>query len=159
MKVASILVVCLGNICRSPLGAGVLQRLLDTAGAGIGVSSAGMVAVVGHGADETTQALAAAHGTCLDGHVARQFTRDIGQAHALILAMEPGHKRLIERAAPDLSGRVMLFDHWLGGMGIPDPFGKPEGFHRFVHDRIVDAARLWAQKLVPPATPPRPPEV
>ena len=154
MRVSSVLVVCVGNICRSPLGERVLQRLLAARGVGISVTSAGVAAVVGHGADETARRIAAASGTSLDGHVARQFTRAIGQAHSLILVMEPGQRREIERLAPDLSGRVMAFDHWQGGSGIADPFGRSHAVHQSVHDQIVAAARRWADKLAP-ATPER----
>lgn len=149
MKVSSVLVVCVGNICRSPVGERALQRMLDAQGAQIKVSSAGVAAVVGSGADETANAIALAAGTELDGHVARQFTRAIGQAHDLILVMEPAHRRQIERVAPDLSGRVMLFDHWQGGKGIPDPYRRSDAFHQSVHEQILQAAESWVKKLAP----------
>lgn len=111
----SILVVCVGNICRSPVGERLLARRLTDAGSTVSVASAGIAALVGQAADEDAAAVAAAHGISLDGHVARQFTHDIGKAHALVLVMEAGHKREIVRTAPDLAGRIMLFDHWTGG--------------------------------------------
>jgi len=142
-----VLVVCVGNICRSPLGARLLaDALRDT---DIIVSSAGIGALVGHGADATTAEIAQARGVSLEGHVARQFTADLGKAHDLILVMEPGHKREIARNAPELSGRVMLFDQWSGGTGIPDPYRKQRAFHESVHERIHDAATAWASRLVP----------
>ena len=141
--------VCVGNICRSPLGARLLSDALR--GADISVSSAGIGALVGHSADATTAEVAQARGISLDGHVARQFTSDLGKAHDLILVMEPGHKREISRNAPELSGRVMLFDQWSGGTGIPDPYRKPRSFHESVHTQIHDAALAWAARLVPAA--------
>lgn len=113
------------------------------------VSSAGLAALVGHGADETAKAVAKAHGLDLDGHVARRFTRELGLNHDLILTMEPRHRREIIKVAPDLSGRVMLFDQWLGGKGIADPYGKSRQFHEEAFSLIEAAGTAWAEKLTP----------
>ncbi len=141
----SVLVVCVGNICRSPLG----ERLLRQALPELEVTSAGINALVGKPADKTTSKVAAAHGLSLHGHVARQFTADIGVGHDLILVMEPGHKREIARVAHHLDGRVMLFDKWTTGRGIADPYLKPIQFHETIYTAISTAAYEWAKRLAP----------
>ncbi len=145
----SILVVCVGNICRSPVGERLLAARLAERGSSVAVSSAGIGALVGHAADETATAVATENGISLDGHVARQFSRELGLAHDLILTMEPGHRREIINAAPDISGRVMLFDHWLGGKGIADPYRHSRQFHEEVFSLIDKAGTAWAEKLAP----------
>lgn len=141
--IRSILVVCVGNICRSPLGERVLRvRLPD-----VTVTSAGIAALVGEPADATAREVGAARGVSLDGHVARQFTADIGASADLILAMEPGHRREISRIAPHLAGRTMLFDQWSGAGGIPDPYRRPRDFHEAVFKRVSEAADAWAMRL------------
>ena len=139
----SVLVVCVGNICRSPLGEAVLARALP----GLRLSSAGLAAVVGHGADADAARAAAEVGLDLSGHVARQLTAEIGAAQDLILVMEPGHRAEIFRRFPALSGRVMLFDHWTGGQGIADPFRRDLAVHRATRDRILAAAEPWIARL------------
>lgn len=151
----SVLVVCVGNICRSPLGERLLAVRLAERGSAVMVSSAGIGALVGDGADETAAAVALGHGISLDGHIARQFTREIGLAHDLILTMEPGHRREIIKVAPDLSGRVMLFDHWHGGKGIADPYRRSREFHEEVFSLVDTAASAWAAKLAPKLAPTR----
>ncbi|MFU8862294.1 MAG: low molecular weight phosphotyrosine protein phosphatase [Rhodobacterales bacterium] len=141
----SVLVVCVGNICRSPLG----ERLLRQALPDLEVTSAGINALVGKPADKTTSKVAAEHGLSLHGHVARQFTADIGVAHDLILVMEPGHKREIARVAHHLDGRVMLFDKWTTERGIADPYLKPIEFHETIYTAISAAAHEWAKRLAP----------
>ncbi|MCU0800445.1 MAG: low molecular weight phosphotyrosine protein phosphatase [Rhodobacteraceae bacterium] len=143
MQVKNLLVVCVGNICRSPLG----ERLLQAALPDVTVTSAGIAALVGHAADETASKVAAAHGISLDGHASRQFTAEIGGAQDLILVMEAGHKHEIARQFPQLSGRTMLFDQWTGMKGIADPYRLSESFHEKVFDQVNAAAGAWATRL------------
>ena len=141
----SILVVCVGNICRSPVGERLLRQLLPE----LEVTSAGIQALVGKPADKTASEVAAAHGLSLHGHEARQFSAAIGAAHDLILVMEQGHKREIARAAPQLAGRVMLFDKWTGERGIADPYLRPKDFHERTFAALSEAAQGWAKRLAP----------
>lgn len=140
-----VLVVCVGNICRSPLGAQLLAARLP----GIAVTSAGLAALVGQPADPRSLATAAGHGVDLTGHLARQFTPALAADQDLILVMEPHHKHEIAAAMPQLSGRVMLFDHWTGARGIADPYHRSPEFHEISFQRISDAAQAWARHLLP----------
>ena len=141
----SILVVCVGNICRSPVGERLLRRALPE----LEVTSAGINALVGKPADKTASEVAAAHDLSLHGHVARQFTAGIGAGHDLILVMEQGHKREIARIAPQLAGRVMLFDKWTGETGIADPYLRSAEFHEKTFAALSEAAEAWARRLAP----------
>ena len=140
----SVLVVCVGNICRSPVGERLLRAHL--AADGVRVESAGLGAVVGHGADDTASAVAADNGLSLEGHIARQFTAELGSQYELILVMEPGHKAEVTRRAPQLSGRTMLFDQWTGAKGIQDPYRRSREFHEAVFARISEAAAEWVKR-------------
>jgi protein-tyrosine phosphatase len=146
--IRSVLVVCVGNICRSPAG----ERLLQTLAPQLAVTSAGLGALVGQPASATMVEMAAAQGLDLHGHAARQFTPALGQAADLILVMEPGHKARITRDAPHLSGKTMLFDHWSGASGIADPYQRSVDFHRAVFGQIETAATAWAERLNPKAS-------
>lgn len=65
-----ILVVCVGNICRSPTA----ERLLKSYHPSLTVESAGLGALVGRGADRSAVSVAAAHNLSLEGHRARQIS-------------------------------------------------------------------------------------
>lgn len=143
----SVLVVCTGNICRSPIGERILAARLNDRGAGIEVASAGVGALVGHAADEVAASVAAGHGISLDLHVAQQFSHDVGRKYSLILVMEKFHRHKIVMRSPDLSGRIMMFDHWSGGKGIADPFRQPRIIHEKVFRQIDAAAIDWVGKL------------
>ena len=146
--IGSVLVVCVGNICRSPLGERILQDNLERLESPIKVTSAGLHAMVGWSADDETTKVAEAHGVSLSGHQARQFTAEIGRAHDLILVMEAGHKAEIVRMAPALSGKTFLFDQWTGKAGIADPYQRSREFHEAVFASIHDASQAWTQKLL-----------
>ncbi|RRH78235.1 arsenate reductase/protein-tyrosine-phosphatase family protein [Falsigemmobacter faecalis] len=139
----SVLVVCVGNICRSPLGERALRKALPD----LRIDSAGLAAVVGHEADRTASEAASEAGLDLSGHVARQLTGAMGAGYDLILVMEPGHRAEISKRWPQLSGRVMLFDQWTGARGIEDPYRRSSELHRSVRDKILTAADGWVARL------------
>jgi protein-tyrosine phosphatase len=105
----SILVVCTGNICRSPIGERYLRNLLPNKK----IDSAGTGALIEHAADNSAIKVAQIHGLSLEGHNSRQFTSSLGRQYDLILAMEKSHIEQIGHIAPEVKGKTMLFGHWL----------------------------------------------
>jgi protein-tyrosine phosphatase len=51
--------------------------------------------------------------------------------------------------APQLAGRVMLFDKWTGEIGIADPYLRPIEFHEKTFTALSEAAEAWARRLAP----------
>jgi len=139
----SILVVCTGNICRSPTG----ERLLRHALPGMKIDSAGTGALKGHAADTTASLVAEAHGLSLAEHEGQQFTRQLAQQYDLILVMEKHHQEEVSSIAPEARGKTMLFAHWLNNKQIPDPYRKSKEAFEHVYQLIEQAAQAWAMKL------------
>ncbi|EPY4243708.1 protein tyrosine phosphatase [Klebsiella quasipneumoniae] len=139
----SILVVCTGNICRSPIGERLLRHLLPNKK----IDSAGTGALVDHEADKSAVKVAELHGLALNGHKAIQFTPKLGREYDLILVMERAHIEQIGKIAPEIRGKTMLFGHWLDQRDIPDPYKKSDEAFQSVYQLIEQAGRLWAQKL------------
>lgn len=142
MRFDSILVVCIGNICRSPTA----ERLLKQALPHKTISSAGISALAGHAADDTATAVADQNGVSLEGHVARQLTRELCQQHDLILVMEQKHIEAVTRIAPEVRGKTMLYGHWIK-RDIPDPYRQSREAFEFTYDLLADATQAWAQRL------------
>lgn len=112
------------------------------------MSSAGLFALVGHRTDPVMLDVAKSRGLHLDNHRAAQFMRDDAAEFDLILVMENAQRLEIARRAPELTGRTMLFSHWLGdGEDIVDPFSRPRAVHEKTFDHIALAADAWIQKL------------
>ncbi|UUE35084.1 protein tyrosine phosphatase [Pectobacterium aroidearum] len=139
----SILVVCVGNICRSPTG----ERLLKQALPAKKIASAGLGALVGKPADATATEVANQHDLSLEGHEAQQLTSALCRQYDLILVMEKGHIDGVSRIAPEVRGKTMLFGHWLNQQEIADPYRKSRAAFEFVYSQLEQSAQKWAQAL------------
>jgi Protein-tyrosine-phosphatase len=140
----NILVVCVGNICRSPTG----ERLLRAALPDKHIASAGIGALVGKPANECALRIAANHGVDLSGHEARQLTASMCRDYDLILVMEAGHKDEVCRIAPEARGKTMLFGHYLSThKDIPDPYRKSDEAFEHAYDLIARATEKWCNVL------------
>lgn len=135
MSVRSVLFVCLGNICRSPLAEAVARKRLAEAGFDVRVASCGTGGWhAGEGADPRMVAAARAAGHDLSRHRARQLRGRDFMDHDLLLAMDRDNLRELRRlaATPAQAERAALFLGWTGAappMEFPDPwYGDAAGF-------------------------------
>ena len=139
----SILIVCTGNICRSPIGERYLRALLPEKK----IDSAGTGALIDHEADPMAIKIAEKHGLSLSGHNGKQFTPQLARNYDLNLVMEKNHIEQIGRLAPEARGKTMLFGHWIEQRDIPDPYRKSEEAFASVFQLIEQAGKCWAEKL------------
>ena len=142
-----ILMVCTGNICRSPTAEGVLRKKLEQAGLHhvVAVASAGTQGY--HSAeppDPRAVKAAAARGYDISRLKARPMRPEDFAAHHWVLAMDRGHLEWLRKrapaGAPARAGLLMPFASRHPGQDeVPDPYyGGPEGFDR-VLDLVEDA--------------------
>lgn len=129
--ILSVLVVCTGNSCRSPLAAAFLSQAFT--GMPVVVSSAGIAAPVGNPATQFAIAVGKEMGVDLTTHRARQLDKKMIEAADLILVMEQGQRRFILEQMPEAAAKVWL----LAGYPekeeeIPDPIGRSIEFYRQV---------------------------
>jgi protein-tyrosine phosphatase len=139
-----ILVVCVGNICRSPMGEHLLKRC--AADTPVTVASAGLGALVGHGADPLAVEVMREHGVDIDAHCARQLTAGLVKDFELILVMEQWQQKEIERIYPYARGRVHLLGKW-GDVEIADPYKRPKEHFVEAFEKIDKACEEWCNKL------------
>jgi protein-tyrosine phosphatase len=118
-----ILMVCVGNICRSPMAEALLRQRLAARGVQATVESAGIAALVGHPADPMAQELMRERGLDITGHRARQLTLPLLKAFEVALVMEAGQQREVESMLPAARGRVHPLGRW-GGFDVPDPYRR-----------------------------------
>ncbi len=139
----NILVICTGNICRSPTGEYLLKKEL---GPDFNVMSAGLGALVDHGAHEISQKVAMEHGIDMSAHRARQVNLDILRWADLILVMENGHKQELLSKYPMLDGKVFRYGE-PQKVDVPDPYRRPESAFVLAWNFISKLTPYWVEKI------------
>lgn len=147
-----ILMVCLGNICRSPLAEGILASklpndkfIVDSAGTGSWH--------VGHSPDKRSIAVAKKNGLRIDNQKGRQFKTSDFDEFDYIYAMDSSNLRDVLHLAktPEHKSKVHLILNELfpdENVDVPDPFyGAVNGFDS-VYEMLNEASELIAQKLI-----------
>jgi protein-tyrosine phosphatase len=140
-----ILVLCVGNICRSPMAEYLLRRQL--AGRDIQVSSAGLGALVGRPIEGHAMELLQEHGIDATSHRARQLDAQMLRDADLVLGMERRHLAAAARLAPEASGKLFLLGKWLEFDGVPDPYRQPRQAFEDVYGLIERGVGSWLRYL------------
>jgi protein-tyrosine phosphatase len=148
MDNVSILLVCMGNICRSPTAEGVLRALVEREGLGANfeIDSAGTHGYhVGESPDERARKAAQRRGYDLSPWRARRVNELDFMRIDCILAMDSDNLAMLRRACPaehrHKLGLFLDYSTNFDDRDVPDPYyGGGEGFER-VLDLVEDAAR------------------
>lgn len=138
-----ILIVCDGNICRSPTVAEMLQKLKPE----LAISSAGLVGLEGHDMEPTAREVAMNNGLDCGTHSARKLTSEMCRDSDLILVMESRQKDRLSQKFPEASGKAFLLTHWNGKNDIPDPYKRGRDAFERIYPMMDAATKAWAEKL------------
>ena len=145
--------VCLGNICRSPLADGLLLRKIKEQGLDIEVDSAGTANYhIGKAPDSRMIRTAAAHGTPIDFLRARQFTHSDFENFDLILVMDPSNFQNVLRLAKNHKEKqkvkyLLDFLYPNQNQSVPDPYYGTQADFEAVYDLLDKATDALIQYL------------
>jgi protein-tyrosine phosphatase len=147
-----ILMVCLGNICRSPLAEGILASklpkdnfIVDSAGTGSWH--------VGHSPDKRSIAIAQLNGLCIDNQKGRQFKASDFEEFDYIYVMDNSNYDNVINLAQNEEHRkkihLILNELFPGeNVDVPDPyFGMTNGFET-VYQMLDEVTDIIAKKLI-----------
>lgn len=140
-----VLLVCVGNVCRSPTAEVLLRRRCH--GRGITVESAGLGALVGNPIDPLAEAVLGEHGLSATTHVARQLTTGMVESADLVLVMEAPQRDAIAGLSAPAAARTYLLGKWHGEVDIPDPYRQRLAVFRDVYWMIDKAVNSWSMHL------------
>lgn len=113
----TILVICIGNICRSPMAEALLKRAFPEKT----IHSAGLHAMIGFPADLHAIAIMQEQGIDITGHRARQLTERMVSQAELILTMDAEQKHIIGSNYSTARGKVRRLGEF-GKFDIADPY-------------------------------------
>lgn len=142
----SILVICIGNICRSPIAEAMFRQKLQEKGKSIQISSAGLGALVNHQADPISQELALAAGIDISAHRARQLTDELCLSSDLIITMSDEQTKQVTKSHHGTMGRSFRLGHW-EGFDVPDPYRRPRQIFEQAYHLIEQGVNDWILKI------------
>jgi protein-tyrosine phosphatase len=140
--VKAILVICEGNICRSPMAQGVLAAALPK----MQVRSAGLGALIGMPADDMAIRLMKEHGIDITEHRATQINQQLCLQAEMVLAMDAQQRARVESLYPQSRGRVFRLGEYTK-QDIPDPYRQPEAVFRHSLTLIQEASQEWLRRI------------
>jgi len=140
--ISNVLMVCHGNLCRSPMAAALLQQRSD----GLRVGSAGLAAEVGQPAAKEAVAALAEVGIDIRAHRAVQLTRQLANDADLILTMTAAQTRSLHSLYPVMRGRIFPLREF-DDTDIDDPMGMPLAEFRTCRAALQTGIDHWVRRL------------
>lgn len=142
MAFDNILVVCVGNICRSPMAEALLKQRYPHKN----VDSAGVGALVGHSADPAALEIMAKQEIDITNHVAKQIDEGLAKKADLIFTMSDSQTKWIEERWPFCRGKTFKLGHWRD-KDIADPYKHEMSAFQTAYQDIVVSLEQWADKI------------
>ena len=140
-----VLVVCVGNICRSPTAEWLLRHRLKRDG--LTIESAGLAALVGNPIDPMAESVLAEHGISAATHVARQVSPELINASDIVLVMDRRQMSAVHAQVPHARGKTFLLGRWQKDAAVPDPYGKPRAAFEHAFTMIDTAVDSWLSRF------------
>ncbi|MDQ6950416.1 MAG: low molecular weight protein-tyrosine-phosphatase [Mariprofundales bacterium] len=147
MLPSPILMVCSGNICRSPFAEFYLRSRLQQAGEFAEVFSRGILDMHSRSVPDTGIAVAADMGVDLAPHRATKLEGSDLDRAALVMIMEQQHRQYLAQMRPAAIGKIFYLSQPTGGAEIPDPMGKSDEDFRDSYRVIVENIDGWLKRF------------
>lgn len=147
-----ILMVCLGNICRSPLAEGIMQSKIESNGLDWNVDSAGTGSWhVGERPDSRSIEVAHKNGIDITNQRARKFQGSDLEEFDLVFAMDSSNYQDIVRKAvsPEQTKKVHLILNFVNpgrNQNVPDPYWDDNGFAK-VYEMLEEACEKVVERF------------
>lgn len=142
MGFQNILVVCVGNICRSPMAEAMFKQHLPDRQ----IFSAGLEGLVGHPADPMAVECMHEFGMDISTHVAKRLDSTLMIRADIVLAMTTQQVKEIEERWGFAKGKVFRLCHW-SDQNIPDPYRKGKSEFVLAKNLASEGVKDWCARL------------
>ncbi|OUY06696.1 low molecular weight protein-tyrosine-phosphatase [Acinetobacter populi] len=142
MKIENILVVCVGNICRSPMAEYFLKQKFPN----LSISSAGISGLIGHPADDKALQCMDRLNIDMRSHIARKLNADLIKKADLILVMSNNQQSHLEKTWPFAKGKTFRLGHWQN-RNVPDPYQHDQAFFDQTCLNIQSYVQDWTSHI------------
>ncbi|WP_293738146.1 low molecular weight protein-tyrosine-phosphatase [uncultured Acinetobacter sp.] len=143
MNIQTILVVCVGNICRSPMAEFFIKQQYPN----LCIESAGISALIGHAADDKAiTCMLNDYNIDMHSHVARQLDAKLLKKADLVLVMSLNQQKHIEQTWPFAKGKIFRLGHWQN-KNVPDPYQHDQEFFNQTCKNIRSYVLDWQSHL------------
>jgi protein-tyrosine phosphatase len=143
------LIVCSGNICRSPMAEAFIRHQADVRGWRIETRSGGTLNIRGRPADPLAIRVMGEREIDLKGHISRGVEADDVAWADWILVMEIGHRQQLRDRFPDCESKLLLLGTFGGFVEVPDPIGGWRWRFRKSRDQIERCTIAFLDQLPP----------
>lgn len=142
MKINNILVVCIGNICRSPMAEYFLKHEYPH----LKIESAGISGLTGHTVDEKASLCMQRFGIDMSSHVGKKLNAELIKKADLILVMSQNQQKHIEQTWPFAKGKTFRLGHWQS-KNIADPYQHDQTVFDETCDLIRNCIADWKKYI------------
>ncbi|WP_162628707.1 MULTISPECIES: low molecular weight protein-tyrosine-phosphatase [Marinobacter] len=147
LSISRILVLCVGNICRSPMAEVLLREGFRRRGAGrVQIRSAGISTIDGREPDTNARRVLQVNGLESQGLHSQRVQSEMIAWAELILVMEDFQKQYIESEFPEARGKVFLIGHWRKAQ-VPDPYQGDYSLFEASYQLLSQCSEDWVSRL------------
>ena len=145
----TVLFVCTGNTCRSPMAEGLLKAALKGEADTL-VASAGVAAMPGDAISRETQDILSEKNAALKGFRSQEVSESLLKKSDIVIAMTSSHADVVRHYFPELAEKVHLLcdfidpEEGLAGADIPDPIGMG----REAYEEVAEVMELAIPSII-----------